>query len=397
MPKLLVDKYKPNSLSTVLGQETALFELKRWAESWKEGRPAYKSTFLYGPPGTGKTSAVNALASDFSWNVVELNASERPKDDEIVEQLSIASQFSSIKGLNLIIIEEIDGLVTGRPLKKTLQSLEKIIDGTHNPIAITCNDEYALRRVTPYFKQSSLTLRFSPLKEFRIKAFLEEVMRREKIEQPNLDKLIEYSNRDLRYCLNNLQLVELSPRHEDQAIFGILHDIFRGEWDGDNYGIQPELIWYGIQSNIDNFYDDIYGMPVAEYKAVVDMMFARKRIIGSKQGVSESFRMMKHINALFKCLPMHQKTAKIEIHPNPFKQVTDENIQDYARAHHMSYKKACGELHSFPELLELYIKERESVKAEEPAETTTSIFSDAEPDGVGENVVKAVAKQQSLF
>jgi hypothetical protein len=407
MEPLLVDKYRPRHLDQVIGQDSAIFQLKRWALSWKDKRPAYKSAFLYGPAGTGKSSAVAALSNDFSWKIVEINASERlskekDKIEDVLQQISIATKFSnaSTGKSNLVAIEEIDGLVTGRPLKKFLTFLEKIIETTHNPIVITCNDEYALKRVTQYYRHNSLMLRFSPIKPYKLKGFLQEVMNIEGIDQPLLDELISVSKDDLRYCLNNLQVREIVPRHEDQVIFGIVHSIFRGEWDGDLCGIQPELVWYAVETNIHNFYDDIHGIPVADFKVLIDRFFVNKRIISARRSVKESFTMMKWSISLLKSLPMHQKTAKIELLPNPTGKFTiDLDIEEYAAATHQSYKKARLECLSYPELLQTFIKGRSnfnSIKDEESLKTTNNMLFNAEPVSVEENI-KAVPKQQSLF
>jgi DNA polymerase III delta prime subunit len=406
MSKLLVDKYRPRHLDQVIGQDTAIFQLKRWAQSWKDKRPAYKSAFLYGPAGVGKSSAVAAVSNDFNWKVVEINASERlPKEkqdiEDILQQITLATKFADISGnLNLIAIEEIDGLVTGRPVKKFLKFLEKIIEISHNPIIITCNDEYGLKRVTPYYRHNSLTLRFSPLKANALKGFLQEVLRIEGIEQPLLDQLIDVSKNDLRYCLNNLQVKEIVPRHEDQVIFQIVHDIFRGEWDGDSSGVELDLIWYAVETNIDNFYNDIHGMSVADFKILVDRFFALKKIMGRRQGVKESFTMMKWVTTLLKSLPLHQKTAKIELLPSPTRKAAiDDVIKSYAHYTHQSFEKARLECLSYPELLEKFVTGRRNLNTftgEESLKTTDSVFLTAEPVSMEENV-KAVPKQQSLF
>jgi len=69
------EKYRPRSLKEIVGNPTAVKELRTWADSW-EHRPAKKAVVLSGDAGVGKTSAALALARDMGWIPVEMNASD---------------------------------------------------------------------------------------------------------------------------------------------------------------------------------------------------------------------------------------------------------------------------------------------------------------------------------
>ncbi|HOL07850.1 MAG TPA: AAA family ATPase, partial [Methanomassiliicoccaceae archaeon] len=75
--------YRPSGLNEVAGNPKAVQDLTNWAQSWEEGKPAKKAAVLIGTPGTGKTSAALALAADFHWDVVEMNASDQRNADAI--------------------------------------------------------------------------------------------------------------------------------------------------------------------------------------------------------------------------------------------------------------------------------------------------------------------------
>src|SRR3979490_2746338 len=77
------EKYRPKDLNDVVGNPTAVSELRKWAASWQRGRPEKKAVVLQGPPGIGKTSAALALANEMGWSVVEMNASESRNADAI--------------------------------------------------------------------------------------------------------------------------------------------------------------------------------------------------------------------------------------------------------------------------------------------------------------------------
>ena len=75
--------YRPKGLAEVVGNPKVVKDLQKWALSWEEGRPEMRAVVLMGPPGVGKTSAALALANDFNWGVVEMNASDQRNADAI--------------------------------------------------------------------------------------------------------------------------------------------------------------------------------------------------------------------------------------------------------------------------------------------------------------------------
>ena len=70
------EKHRPKTLDEVVGNPTAIAELRRWAQGWSRGRPDKRAVILQGDPGVGKTSAALALASEMGWPVTEMNASD---------------------------------------------------------------------------------------------------------------------------------------------------------------------------------------------------------------------------------------------------------------------------------------------------------------------------------
>jgi replication factor C large subunit len=390
--QILVEKYRPQSLSDMIGQETELLELQQWARSWKEHRPAYRSAYLYGPPGAGKTTALHALAKDFDWDITEVNASDVRTAKGLEEELgNIVRGMSLGREQTLIIIEECDSMhERKRQAVTAYNKIAEFIDRCRNPVALTCNDEYAVKSVTPYFRENSLMLRFSLLKDVRIRMYVEEILHKEGIVQPNIAKLIHYSHGDLRYVLNNLDVIEPIARNKEDTIFEVVHDIFRGEWNGNAQGLEPDEIWYWVKHNIPNFYDTIYGMSVSEYCAKMDMMFAHFYTL-RRHDPKLAFRMWKHINTALKLLPMHQKTARI-VSPkgDNAKPPIDKNLVELARHCHMSYKKASSILDVTPKLLPIWERGVASIK-------TTEDTGQPNPPPKKAEQTKATKPVRSLF
>ncbi len=119
----LSERLRPTHLDQLVGNPRARAELRAWAESWSatERPPARRAAVLSGPAGVGKTTAAIALANDFGWTVVEMNASDARNEaaiDQVAGRASIShtlgeSQGSAQRSRALILLDEADCL-TGR-------------------------------------------------------------------------------------------------------------------------------------------------------------------------------------------------------------------------------------------------------------------------------------------
>src|SRR5205809_7139041 len=69
------EKYRPETLDEIVGNPTAVAELRKWAAAWDKGRPDKRAVILQGDTGIVKTSAALALGNETGWSAVEMNAS----------------------------------------------------------------------------------------------------------------------------------------------------------------------------------------------------------------------------------------------------------------------------------------------------------------------------------
>lgn len=74
--QLWADKWKPKSTSDLVGNPSAIKQLKEWLSSWNVKGYGSKAALLSGPPGIGKTSAANLVAKEAGYTPVEFNASD---------------------------------------------------------------------------------------------------------------------------------------------------------------------------------------------------------------------------------------------------------------------------------------------------------------------------------
>jgi replication factor C large subunit len=118
----LSERHRPHRLEEVIGGASGKAEIRAWAEQWAAGRtPARRAVVLAGPPGVGKTTTALALAEEFGWTLVEMNASDARNEssiEQVAGRASITHTLTSLvaKGHHphaLILLDEADCL-TGR-------------------------------------------------------------------------------------------------------------------------------------------------------------------------------------------------------------------------------------------------------------------------------------------
>jgi replication factor C large subunit len=232
MPEKWTEKYRPESLSKIVGNESAVRTMKRWAEAWLKGVPRVKALVLRGEPGTGKTSAALALANDFGWDVVEMNASDHRNAESIrkVAGMGAVSQtfsssgefLSSAKGgRKLIILDEADNLF-GREDYGGAKAIIETIKESSQPIILIVNDFYELSRKSPAIKTLAEKVTFSRLDRRSVIALLQSVADAEGIgtDPPILERIADNAGGDLRAAVNDLQMLvegrtSIESKHSD--------------------------------------------------------------------------------------------------------------------------------------------------------------------------------------
>jgi len=213
------EKYRPKSLSQIIGNESAANAMKRWGESWKNGVPRNKALTLQGEPGTGKTSAALALATDMGWDAIEMNASDHRNAASIkkVAGLGSAGQTFSPTGeflssnqghRKLVILDEADNLF-GREDYGGAKAIVETIRESGQPIILIVNDYYELTRRSSAIKSLSEKITFRSLDQRSVVKALAAIAHQEKvtISEAILDQIAKNSGGDLRAAVNDLQMM----------------------------------------------------------------------------------------------------------------------------------------------------------------------------------------------
>ena len=208
------EKYRPtkttgSGVNSIQGNTKNVKLLKRWVKNFGDDESGGK--LLHGDPGVGKSSTVQAIANELGHSLLEINASDARRSDEIKDFVSQA-RLQTISGdLQMVLIDEVDSM-SGRA---NLQPLYDLLDDAPNPIFLVCNDLY---EVPNGVKNRCEELKFN-LSTRSIQAKLKRVAKKEDIDI-GASTLTQLSQRNsLRDAIQDLQLMATSDSDTSQQDF----------------------------------------------------------------------------------------------------------------------------------------------------------------------------------
>ncbi|XP_069487888.1 replication factor C subunit 1 [Ambystoma mexicanum] len=235
---LWVDKYKPTSMKTVIGQQgdqSCANKLLRWLKNWhtnntsgkkpaskygkfggKDDGSTFKAALLSGPPGVGKTTTASLVCEELGFSYVELNASDTRSKNSLKDVVAESLNNTSIKGFycgvsqsvsmkHALIMDEVDGMA-GNEDRGGMQELIGLIKNSRIPIICMCNDRNhpKIRSLANY----CFDLRFQRPRVEQIKGAMMTIAFKEglKIPPPAMNEIILGANQDIRQVLHNLSM-----------------------------------------------------------------------------------------------------------------------------------------------------------------------------------------------
>jgi replication factor C large subunit len=240
--RLWVEKYRPKSVSGIIGNEEAKTTFTNWLEKGKKQKK--KAVLLYGPAGVGKTALVNAASNQFGFTIIEMNASDTRTEKAINKVGKPATSYVALdrfsretKG-NILFLDEVDG-VFGQQDRGGIGAIVKIVKDSLVPVVMAANNT-DLQKLKP-LKKVCLLIRFQPIRIPLIITMLQKICLKENIEAEfeALERIACNSQGDMRSAINDLQsaaagkeilriqdTILLKSRNKDVGMYDVLRGVF---------------------------------------------------------------------------------------------------------------------------------------------------------------------------
>ena len=195
------EKYRPQNISDMLGNEESRSSIIEWFTKWKKGT---KPLLLVGPPGIGKTTIAFLTAKQFGYDMIGLNASDVRSKSRLNEILSPVLGNVSILGIPMIFIDEVDG-IHGRGDYGGVEALIEILKEPTVPIILAANSDISDKMKS--IKKVVKTISFKPVPPRLLKIYLENILKKENVtlSPGSMIKVIDRSHGDIRSMINLTQ------------------------------------------------------------------------------------------------------------------------------------------------------------------------------------------------
>lgn len=268
--RLWVDKYAPDSITSVCGNKAQVEGLQRWLRNWHnsarsnfkkagaDGKGIFRAALLYGPPGVGKTTAAHLVAKLEGYDVVESNASETRNKKllenglaGVLDTTSLLGYFASdgkkveaSKRKLLLIMDEVDGMSAGD--RGGVGAMAAIAKKTNIPMILICNERQQ-PKMKPFYHVTA-EFQFRRPTTDMIRGRIATILFREgmKLPAPIMNALIEGCNGDIRQIVNMISTIKLDNKDLDFSDTKAMskawekHTILK-PWDICNKILRPQM------------------------------------------------------------------------------------------------------------------------------------------------------------
>lgn len=197
-----VEKYRPNNLDEVVGQDHIIARLKKYVE----GRSMPNLMFT-GPAGVGKTTTAIALAKEilgeyWKQNFLELNASDARGIDTVRTNIKNFCRLKAVGApFRIIFLDEVDNMTKDaqHALRREMEMYTKTAS-----FILSCN--YSSKIIDPIQSRCAI-FRFTPVKGNQIIDRLELISKAENlnITRSAIENIVYFAEGDLRKAINILQ------------------------------------------------------------------------------------------------------------------------------------------------------------------------------------------------
>lgn len=197
-----VEKYRPQTLDDVIGQDQIVNRLKRYVDE-----NSLPNIMFTGSAGVGKTTCALALAKTllgeyWQQNFLELNASDARGIDTVRNQIKSFCKLKAVGApFRIIFLDEVDNMTKDaqQALRREMEMYTKT-----SSFILSCN--YSSKIIDPIQSRCAI-FRFAPIKAAQIIKRLLYIADQEEIEveQSALENIVYFTQGDMRRSINILQ------------------------------------------------------------------------------------------------------------------------------------------------------------------------------------------------
>jgi replication factor C large subunit len=274
-----INQYRPFIKEDFVGNPKAVEAVEKWLKSWKRKKPPKKrAVFLYGPPGIGKTSIAQVLATEYDFDLIEINASDARNKSNLEEVLgkALKQNITLFGQKRLILLDEMDGL-SGNTDRGGVSYIAKAIDESSSPIILVANTvkenmeskfRSILRKVT--------SIEFKPLTFQQVYQKLETISDDQNIDvHPDVLEMITIKTEgDLRSAIVDLETISKGKTNVNPEDFEVLNKRDRKDLTPNilNKIFTAKSFWEARQTIRQCMisYDDLYDWIYENLPTVID-------------------------------------------------------------------------------------------------------------------------------
>ena len=193
---LWVEKYRPSTMNTYIGNEHLKSKVSVYIES-----SDLPHLLLYGKAGTGKTTLAKLLVKSIECDYLYINASDENNVDTVRTKVKNFASTVGFKDLKIIILDECDYITPNAQaaLRNLMETFSK-----HCRFILTCN--FVERIIDPIQSRCQL-FQIIPPSKVEVAQRLNQILEEEEInyELQDLKILIDSNYPDIRRTINSAQ------------------------------------------------------------------------------------------------------------------------------------------------------------------------------------------------